>query len=102
MSSSAGALSRPIGGRAARKGWISAGIRRKTKEERGYFSMIKTWDSTSVAFRQFVAAHRAPVIMQVVPALNSGGVEQGVIDINAAVVKAGGRSIVVSNGGARA
>jgi glycosyltransferase involved in cell wall biosynthesis len=63
--------------------------------------MIKTWDSTSVAFRQFVAAHRAPTIMQVVPALNSGGVEQGVIDINAAVVKAGGRSIVVSNGGAR-
>lgn len=63
--------------------------------------MIKTWDSTSVAFRQFVNRGRAPVIMQVLPALNSGGVEQGVIDINAAIVKAGGRSIVVSNGGAR-
>ncbi len=64
--------------------------------------MIKTsWDSTSTAFRQFVSGKQAPVIMQVLPSLNSGGVEQGVIDINAAIVKAGGRSIVVSNGGAR-
>ena len=63
--------------------------------------MIRTWDSTSIAFRQFVDRRHAPVIMQVLPALNSGGVEQGVIDINAAIVKAGGRSIVVSNGGSR-
>jgi glycosyltransferase involved in cell wall biosynthesis len=63
--------------------------------------MIRTWDSTSIAFRQFVGSHRAPVILQVLPALNSGGVEQGVIDLNAAIVKAGGRSIVVSSGGSR-
>ncbi|MEZ0225298.1 MAG: glycosyltransferase family 4 protein [Alphaproteobacteria bacterium] len=63
--------------------------------------MIRTWDSTSIAFRQFVGSHRAPVILQVLPALNSGGVEQGVVDINAAIVKAGGQSIVVSNGGSR-
>ena len=63
--------------------------------------MIRNWDSTSVAFRQFVQRGHAPVILQVLPALNSGGVEQGVIDINAAIVKAGGRSIVVSSGGAR-
>jgi glycosyltransferase involved in cell wall biosynthesis len=44
---------------------------------------------------------RPPVILQILPALNSGGVEQGVIDINAAIVKAGGRSLVVSRGGAR-
>lgn len=63
--------------------------------------MIRTWDSTSTAFRQFVGRHHAPVIMQILPALNSGGVEQGVIDISNAIVKAGGKSIVVSSGGGR-
>lgn len=63
--------------------------------------MIRNWDSTSIAFRQFVTRQRAPVVMQIVPALDSGGVEQGVIDINAAIVRAGGQSIVVSSGGAR-
>ncbi|MDE1151776.1 MAG: glycosyltransferase family 4 protein [Micavibrio sp.] len=63
--------------------------------------MIKTRDMTSTAFRQFVDGRHPPVILQVLPALNSGGVEQGVIDINAAVVRAGGKSIVVSSGGAR-
>ena len=63
--------------------------------------MIMTPDATSVAFREFIDQVHAPVIMQIVPALNSGGVEQGVIDLNAAIVKAGGHSIVVSSGGAR-
>lgn len=63
--------------------------------------MIRTRDNTSIAFRQFVESGHAPVIMQVLPALESGGVEQGVVDINAAVVRAGGRSIVVSSGGRR-
>jgi len=63
--------------------------------------MIRTRDMTSTAFRQLVDGQRPPVILQVLPALNSGGVEQGVIDINAAVVRAGGKSIVVSSGGAR-
>jgi glycosyltransferase involved in cell wall biosynthesis len=59
------------------------------------------WDMTSIAFRRFVDANRAPVVMQIIPALDSGGVEQGVIDVNAAIVKAGGKSVVVSSGGAR-
>lgn len=65
--------------------------------------MLPTPDaSASTAFRALVAEGRPPVILQVLPALNSGGVEQGVIDINAAIVRAGGKSIVVSSGGARA
>lgn len=63
--------------------------------------MIRTFDAVSLAFRQFVDEHHKPVVMQVLPALTSGGVEQGVIDINAAIVKAGGQSIVVSSGGIR-
>jgi glycosyltransferase involved in cell wall biosynthesis len=73
----------------------------KTGEQGDTGIMIQTHDNVSTAFRAFVDRHHAPVIMQVLPALNSGGVEQGVIDINAAIVKAGGRSIVVSSGGAR-
>lgn len=64
--------------------------------------MLRTRDNTSAAFRQFTGGSRAPVIMQVLPALNSGGVEQGVIDISDAIVRAGGQSIVVSSGGLRA
>lgn len=64
--------------------------------------MFQTNDQTSAAFQQWVATRRPPVIMQILPALNSGGVEQSVIDINAAIVRAGGRSIVVSSGGVRA
>lgn len=63
--------------------------------------MIRTKDMTSTAFRQFTGGHKPPVVLQVLPALNSGGVEQGVIDINAAIVRAGGKSIVVSSGGGR-
>lgn len=64
-------------------------------------TMIRTKDMTSTAFRQFTGGHKPPVVLQVLPALNSGGVEQGVIDINAAIVRAGGKSIVVSSGGGR-
>jgi len=63
--------------------------------------MIVTSDTVSVAFRSFVDNVHAPTILQVLPALNSGGVEQGVIDINATIVKAGGHSIIVSSGGSR-
>lgn len=63
--------------------------------------MLRTWDTDSLNFRRFIDQHHAPVVMQVLPALNAGGVEQGVIDINAAVVQAGGHSIVVSSGGKR-
>jgi glycosyltransferase involved in cell wall biosynthesis len=42
---------------------------------------------------------RPPIIMQILPALSSGGVERGTIDLAEAIVEAGGRSIVVSAGG---
>ncbi|TVQ82635.1 MAG: glycosyltransferase [Micavibrio sp.] len=51
---------------------------------------------------RFSGSGKPPVIMQIIPALDGGGVEQGVIDTNAAVVAAGGISIVVSSGGRRA
>lgn len=38
-------------------------------------------------------------VMQIVPELDTGGVEQTTVDVSAAVIKAGGRSIVVSKGG---
>ena len=41
----------------------------------------------------------APVVLQVLPALDTGGVERGAVDIAAAVVAAGGRSLVASSGG---
>lgn len=68
---------------------------------RGLKAMMRTSDTVSAGFTQFVNNRHAPVVMQVIPALNSGGVEQGVIDINAALVKAGAHSIVVSAGGKR-
>ena len=42
----------------------------------------------------------APVILQVLPALDIGGVERGTVDVAAATVKAGWRALVVSSGGA--
>ena len=42
---------------------------------------------------------RPPTVMQVLPELVTGGVEQGTVDIAAAIVEGGGRSIVVSAGG---
>lgn len=41
------------------------------------------------------------VVMQILPSLISGGVEQGTVDLNAGLCKAGMKSIVVSNGGPR-
>ena len=43
---------------------------------------------------------RKPVVMQVVPALETGGVERGTVDMAAALMEAGGQAIVVSAGGA--
>lgn len=40
-----------------------------------------------------------PVVMQVLPALVTGGVERGAVDIAAAIAEAGWRSLVVSSGG---
>lgn len=43
---------------------------------------------------------RSPTILQILPALHSGGVERGTADIARAVVQAGWRSLVASSGGA--
>ena len=40
-----------------------------------------------------------PVVLQVLPALVTGGVERGAVDIAAAIVAAGGTAIVASSGG---
>ncbi len=45
------------------------------------------------------ATGRAPAVLQVVPALVTGGVERGTVEIAAALVQAGWRSIVASSGG---
>jgi len=43
---------------------------------------------------------KKPVLMQVVPALNFGGVERGTVQIAKAAIQHGFRSIVVTSGGA--
>jgi glycosyltransferase involved in cell wall biosynthesis len=42
---------------------------------------------------------RAPVVLQVLPALEGGGVERGTVEIAAAIVRAGGTALVASAGG---
>ncbi len=42
-----------------------------------------------------------PVVLQIIPHLGAGGAEQGCIDVAAELVRAGAKSIIVSNGGAR-
>ncbi|MFT9399988.1 glycosyltransferase family 4 protein [Acetobacter sp.] len=41
----------------------------------------------------------SPVILQILPALNQGGVERGTLEIAAAIQQAGGQALVVSAGG---
>jgi len=42
---------------------------------------------------------KKPTILQVLPAMDTGGVQRGTVEIAEAIVKAGWRSIVVSSGG---
>ena len=49
------------------------------------------------AFRPETADDR-PTVLQVLPALVSGGVERGTVDVASALVNAGWRALVVSNG----
>lgn len=44
---------------------------------------------------------KGPVIMQIIPALGTGGAEQGCVDVAAGLVQAGATSLIVSNGGPR-
>ena len=60
-------------------------------------------DSTRIiedyeAFRR-LTPRGAPTVLQVLPALVSGGVERGTIDVARALVEAGWRALVVSRGG---
>lgn len=45
------------------------------------------------------SASRPPVVLQVLPSLDGGGVERGTVEIAGALAEAGWSSIVVSNGG---
>jgi glycosyltransferase involved in cell wall biosynthesis len=49
-----------------------------------------------------MAYKKPPVIIQILPALNSGGVERGVVDVSKAVAASGFESIVASSGGSMA
>ncbi len=42
---------------------------------------------------------RPPVVLQVLPALDGGGVERGTVEITAAIARAGGTALVASAGG---
>jgi len=61
-------------------------------------SASDTTSDTSRLTRPFRSG-KAPVILQIVPELNEGGVERGTLEIAAAIVAAGGRALVASAGG---
>lgn len=44
---------------------------------------------------------KIPVIAQIIPAMGAGGAEQGTVDTAYAITAAGGKAIVISNGGIR-
>lgn len=54
--------------------------------------------SVGVAF-QGLDLERIPTVLQVLPALNTGGVERSTVEVTEAIVNAGGRALVVSGGG---
>ena len=45
------------------------------------------------------AGMKPPTVLQVIPTLDTGGAERTTIDMAAAIIKAGGRAIVASQGG---
>ena len=56
------------------------------------FSFSKSISSAADEMRQ-------PVVAQVLPELNLGGVERGTVEVAKAVIAAGGKAVVISNGG---
>lgn len=56
-------------------------------------------DKAGEAAAAFAGLARPPVVLQVLPALDTGGVEQGTLEIAEAVTVAGGRALVASAGG---
>jgi len=67
----------------------------KTKQARS--------DDGLPALSKFIKKHSrsgdGPVIVQILPALVRGGVERGTIEMAEATINAGGRAVVISNGG---
>ncbi len=57
-----------------------------------------TAPGAGVPSARFLAA-QGPVVLQVLPALSTGGVERGTCDMAAAIMEAGWRAIVASSGG---
>ena len=55
--------------------------------------------STATAAGERAWGDRGPTVLQVVPALQQGGLERGTVEIAAAVVAAGGTALVASSGG---
>lgn len=56
------------------------------------FTFLKTNSSAADNVRQ-------PVIVQILPALDMGGVERGTVEVAKAIIAAGGKAVVISNGG---
>src|SRR5258706_9625230 len=67
-------------------------------EDRDRFMVMDTTSSEpgTTAPPSEPAAARPAVIMQVLPALVTGGVERGTLDVAAAIVRAGGTALVAS------
>lgn len=68
----------------------------KTKEH----FVATTFQSSAKSSQQRSSHLSGKVIVQILPELDSGGVERGTIEMAAAITAAGGRAIVISNGGA--
>ena len=65
-----------------------------------YYEALNSEDTTTdFDFFKPSIGDKPPTIMQVLPALNSGGVERGTIEISKALVSSGWKSVVLSNGG---
>lgn len=57
-------------------------------------------DALSIAARQpLTSGGRQPVVLQVLPALVTGGVERGTVEVAQALVEAGWKAVVASTGG---
>jgi glycosyltransferase involved in cell wall biosynthesis len=56
-------------------------------------------DSANSSTAETCVKDGAPTILQVLPRLETGGVERGTVDVTAAIVEAGWRAVVASGGG---
>ncbi len=56
-------------------------------------------DTTVSSEQRAAGGEKPPAVLQVLPALETGGVERGTVDVALAIHQAGWRSLVASNGG---